>query len=322
MSLGERLDRSLYDVFGSRPTYFVDSFEILDFLTSIGCRCHCLAAHDDPSALPHDLSANAVLIFTERDNASQFYYAGFGGSRVLMVPLRPFDASLRAATYALERIAEIDFVRVTNRNRQVIELMESCDGFLRIEGNGCDLIVELADEITLMQTMADPLLRPREWGAIGQWIEVGLIPNGGHIRRLGYNVSGQFVAQGTSIARHQAMPEAKAHLHVEARRLVHELREDGQFPLTLSVEGSQIREIRTQGGMDLYSEVRRLSGEHTDMMLLEVAISGDVSSSDRAIDWSVNSVMNEGFAGAHIAVGDGINAAHIDFIALDARVAA
>ncbi|MDC0746131.1 hypothetical protein [Polyangium mundeleinium] len=320
VSLGEQLDRSLHPVFGVRPTYFADSLEVYDFLRSTGCRCHYLAAGDDPASLPEELRANAVLLFTERDNPPRFYDDAFGNSRVLMIPLRPFEPSLRAAMYALERIAQSDFARAAENSRQLINFIGAHQDSFRIQGDGCDLLVQLADEITVMQPIEDPFLQPREWGAIGQWLEVGLIPNGGNIQRSGYLVKGQFLARGTSIARHQTMPEARAHLHREARELAHDLREDGQFPLTLSVEDSRIKEIRTQGGKDIYKEVRRLSGEHTDMVLLELSMSSNASTSSQTIDWSINSVMNEGCAGVHVAVGDGISAAHIDFIATDARI--
>lgn len=319
-SLGARLDRSLHDVFGVRPTYFADSLEVFDFLRASGCRCHHLAPSEDPVNLPEELRASAVLLMTEHEHPSHYYERAFGDSRVLMVPLRPFDPSPRAARYALERIAGSDFARGAANIRQVLDFLGRHEGPFRLLGDGCDLVVELAGEVTLMQPMADPLLQPREWGAIGQWLEAGLIPNGGDIHRPGYIVNGQFLARGASVARHPTMPEARAHLPMEARRLVRELREAGQFPLRLSVEASRVVELRTQGGRDLLAQVRRLSGEHTDMVLLEVAVSSDASTSAQGIDWSINSVMNEGCAGVHIAVGDGIHAAHIDFIATEARI--
>ena len=49
-------------------------------------------------------------------------------------------------------------------------------------------------------------------------------------------------------------------------------------------------------------------------MLVEMAISNNPGLEASELDWSVNSVLNEGARGIHFAVGDGVTGAHIDFI--------
>lgn len=94
-----------------------------------------------------------------------------------------------------------------------------------------------------------------------------------------------------------------------------QLRSNGEFPLTINLVRSRASSIVTRQGKDVAAEIRNLTNESYDLMLLEVAFSGNSGIRAADIDWRINSVMNEGAAGMHIGIGDGVTGAHIDFIA-------
>jgi hypothetical protein len=66
--------------------------------------------------------------------------------------------------------------------------------------------------------------------------------------------------------------------------------------------------------VDITKKIREYSNPEYDLLLVEMAVSTNSSLQPNEIDWSVNSFMNEGVEGIHIAVGDGMTGAHIDFI--------
>jgi hypothetical protein len=53
--------------------------------------------------------------------------------------------------------------------------------------------------------------------------------------------------------------------------------------------------------------------------LTEVAIGTGALPLGR-VEWSLNSVLNEGATGIHVGVGNGLNGTHFDFISTEARL--
>jgi hypothetical protein len=73
------------------------------------------------------------------------------------------------------------------------------------------------------------------------------------------------------------------------------------------------------GDEDLLPVLREVTNPAYDLTALEFSIGTNEISGEEGIDWAVNSQLNEGTRGIHIGLGEGVSAAHIDFIATEVR---
>ncbi len=85
------------------------------------------------------------------------------------------------------------------------------------------------------------------------------------------------------------------------------------------VFNKSIAETIIIGGVDVTDEFSRLFGKlERGLSAMEIAI-GCVDYAD-PVDWSKNSLLNEGTDGVHIGIGMGLQMPHIDFISSKAKV--
>jgi hypothetical protein len=86
----------------------------------------------------------------------------------------------------------------------------------------------------------------------------------------------------------------------------------------LEIKNSEVTKILTSSGEDILKLIRPLTDEVFHGKLIEVSFAS-LSPSENT-DWSINSQINEAAGGVHIALGTGVEAAHIDFISPFASV--
>ncbi len=91
------------------------------------------------------------------------------------------------------------------------------------------------------------------------------------------------------------------------------LRKEELFPLKVTIENSQVIRIQA-GSKDITDELEILTNKRRQLLLTEMAFSTNESLDPGRIDWTINSQLNEGAAGIHVGIGDGLTGAHIDFI--------
>jgi hypothetical protein len=87
----------------------------------------------------------------------------------------------------------------------------------------------------------------------------------------------------------------------------------------VDVEDSRMTSARCDDGSDILDDLLACVGDDGDK-IVEFSF-GTNSDIDGALDWSVNSQINEGASGVHIALGDGVTGAHVDFVRPGATVA-
>ncbi|MBO1438790.1 hypothetical protein [Meiothermus sp. CFH 77666] len=141
-----------------------------------------------------------------------------------------------------------------------------------------------------------------------------MIPDNEDFFHPGYIVNGEVEVPGVAIAHHRIMPNQLTHLPKRAWQLLEGLFKERRFPLKIKIENSQLKEVRSADGTDFTDEIRELSNPQLELILVEMAVSNNPGLDVSNLDWSVNSVLNEGARGVHFAVGDGVTGAHIDFI--------
>lgn len=314
-SLFDRLHFALREVFPNPPTFFVDDSCLSAWLENQGF----LVERFDPKNLELASEAareNAVLVSTSDSDVNYNHLdKAFHDSRLLILPLFAFDPSLEAAKYTLEMLARSDFGVATRRNQELVSSFSKRNEPIRFLGHGTDLSIALGDKIHLMQPKEDPMLMPGEWEAVAAWLETAFIPSDDNIFEPGYKADGVFVAQGVAVAYHRHAPPAVAKQHDDAWKMLRKLQVAGEFPLTLTIENSHLKTAITPSGQDVAPGILELTNPKLELLVVEVAMSGNSGIQASEIDWSINSVANEGSAGVHIACGDGETGAHIDFIA-------
>lgn len=303
------------DVFPQEPIFLTDSEELLAYLKDSRLQHARFTPHLHEELSMH-LRENVVLLFTTFDYyAWSFLERNFSSSRLFMLPLVSFDPSLKAAMYTLDRIGDADFSSSTRENKNILEFLATTTQPFHVTGSGCELHCELSNKIRLMKPKTEAALLPGEWEAAGMWFETALMPDEEDVFHPGHIVSGVFQASGAAVARHRQMPESLVPHHQSAWDLMRQLHEAREFPLTVKIEKSQVQDVTTASGTSLRQQLLPMTNERHDLMLLEVAFSGNSKLSAQTLDWTMNAVVNEGAKGMHIGIGDGITGAHIDLIA-------
>lgn len=314
--LSQRLASALEPVFGRSPTLISDSPALVQWLTAQGCEAFLLEV-GAVEKLPKRHRQNVVMI-PATDQAFSFYVLdrAFRGSRVLIVPVIAFDPALEAAQYTVEMVSRSDFTAAVTQNRAWLDLVQYAAEPLVFEGRAGRLECEIKERVQLMAPRTETMLLPGEWEAVGMYFEVPMIPDNEDFFHPGYIVNGHLEIHGAAVARHRQMPAPLVPLHTEAWELMLGLLTEGGFPLEVEVRDSRLVGA-TAGGRDITQNLLRLSNEKLELLLIEVAFSTNPSLRANMLDWKVNSVMNEGIQGIHIAVGDGLTGAHIDLICAD-----
>jgi hypothetical protein len=320
-TLGERLAEALLPVFeGSVPLVLTDSRALLRRLQEEDVS----ALHfDHLGGLSPEERANVVAIPTTPTDVANHdtWREYFADSRVLIVAGIAFDPAPEAVTYTLEKIARSSFVDAARRNAELLEAVAASTTMVVSSGRDATLTCVL-DEITMLRPKVEPELEPGEWESVGAYFEVGLVSVPDEFMagiKPGFDVDGELVADGVSVAVHRHVGDAVRAMADGAWELLRELARGGEFPLRLTVENSVLRSVRTASGRDIAAELLQFTNAGLGGMLTELSFSSNAAMRPDEIDWSVNSQMNEGAIGVHVAVGEGLTGAHIDFIAVDAQ---
>ena len=87
---------------------------------------------------------------------------------------------------------------------------------------------------------------------------------------------------------------------------------------TIEVSNGTVTKIEI-GGTDFTDEMSRLAGKTRGLLVTEFAF-GTNHLSDALLSWDVNSPLNEGIRGIHLAIGDGDTGIHFDFVCPEAAV--
>lgn len=238
----------------------------------------------------------------------------FGDAKVLWVPLACFDASFEAATYTLRLLLASDPGRAVNRNRAWHDLYAADPGPFRFRGPGTDLTCELSERLTLATRL--PLALDRgEWEGVGTFFEV----NVEHDRTgVAFEVNGVLTVDGVLAARHHGMDRVGRGRFQAASELVEHLSGSGEA-VTVEVADTHVRTCWA-GDEDVTDLLRQVTNPDHQGRCGEYAV-GTNHEIRPALDWSMNSQLNEGIQGVHLGVGDGRTGAHVDFISSSARLA-
>jgi hypothetical protein len=306
--------QSLADLFSRRkpPPVLTDSDVVRRIFGAGG-----FEVLDTNEVLNQTLPSAAIVITTKPDSLppGPDLTSLFANSAILDIPLTSFEASLEAIEYLYQRLSTLNFSEACAKSMQIVETIEYATKPIVIRSGGAKLNVDIGKEVSIALPKLEPNIFIGEWISISQFLEVGLIPNEEY---SSFEVSGMLVCDGASVAHHRMNEAAAQPLAAKAWSIFENIRSSSGFPLEIVVESSRVITIRTSTGEDILHKIHPLIDEVFHGMLIEVAFASLPPSN--SVDWCINSQINEASGGLHLALGTGVHAAHIDFIASRAKI--
>jgi hypothetical protein len=235
-------------------------------------------------------------------------------SSVLWISLASFSGDLEVAKYAIEKFAEINLAGAVAANRRVITQLLLTREKIGISGPGTDLTLRLPEVLQLSSRTRTELL-PDEHSTIGNYFEVAMSPTdlAGRIDTE-LSVSGTLRIDSVLVAKHRELQGERASYFEAAKEIAEDMRK--ACPLYVTIEDN-----RFVDGFGPWADgIDATSGPEYQGAVTEVAIGTGLLDPAR-VDWSLNCLLNEGAAGIHLGVGNGLNGMHFDFISTEAHLA-
>jgi hypothetical protein len=157
-------------------------------------------------------------------------------------------------------------------------------------------------------------LLPDEHSTIGNYFEVALSPTdlSGHVDTA-LSVSGSFRIDTVLVAKHRELKGTRAASFSAATEIADDIRK--ACPLQVSICDNRI-----VGGLGQWADsIDAMSGPEYRGAITEVAVGTGALPRDR-VNWSLNCVLNEGAAGIHVGIGNGLTGMHFDFLSTEAQL--
>ncbi|MGX9887878.1 hypothetical protein [Streptomyces sp. NPDC002276] len=235
----------------------------------------------------------------------------FARSSVLWISLASFSGELGVAKYAVERFSEIDLIGAVAANRRVISQLLLAREEVRMSGPGTDLTIRLPEVLQLSSRTRAELFSD-EHSTIGNYFEVAMSPTD-----LAGQVDSELVVSGTLrmdsvlVAKHRELQGERAEHFAAAKEIADDMRK--ACPLDVTIEDNHI----VDGFGPWADGIHATSGREYGGAVTELAIGTGLLDPAR-VDWSLNCLLNEGAAGIHLGVGNGLTGMHFDFISTEA----
>lgn len=232
---------------------------------------------------------------------------------VLWISLASFSPDLEVAKYAIEKFAAIDIPRSVAMNRRVITQLLLAREEVTLSGPSTELQLRLPDTLQLVSRTRLKLL-PDEHSTVGNYFEIAMSPTdlAGRID-TDLSISGSLRIDSVLVAKHRELKGVRADQFTAAAEIAEEMRK--ACPLYV-----KIADNRFVDGFGPWAEgIDATSGPEYRGAVTEVALGTGMLPPEN-LDWSLNCLLNEGAAGIHLGVGNGLTGMHFDFISTEARL--
>jgi hypothetical protein len=151
---------------------------------------------------------------------------------------------------------------------------------------------------------------PGDWVSVGNCTELSVTRRPGQAAEDTFSMDGTAHASGVLAARDPRCTEAGRTRFEEARELRAEMARLGTIRLRMK---DNVLVGVTAGGRDFTGELLSATNPGHGLQALELGIGTNLGVGP-AVDWRVNSQLNEGAGVMHIGFGEGITGAHMDFV--------
>ncbi|WP_343327506.1 hypothetical protein [Pseudomonas putida] len=278
----------------SDSEYFLDECSKLGFKTANISSIERLPKH------------SIIFSFTNNAAKSTFEIAkNTQSKKSIFCALQVFDPSIDSALYSLKLLLESDFEKALITQRSMLNMLNSHQSF-SLSGNDTNARVRIY-----------PGAQP--YGLITEDIEDDFIHSVAEFFEVHYahmnprepcpfSVSGTVRASGILIVLRKHNPTLPEGLKASLTWLSDLLSDEGAV---LSIEDNTITSLKVKNQEHI--KLLDLAAGPRGLRLTEFAI-GVNESIETSIDYKVNSQLNEGIRGIHLAIGDGSSGYHIDFL--------
>lgn len=307
------LTRNLKTIFaGEQASVVTDDWRLAEWLATSGVPA---TTFDEIRAGDVEVPRRALAVPLDWNSvpSRQTLRDTWSATSVLWLPLASFSSDLDAAKYSVKMFSEVDVSGSVAMNRRVITRLLMAREEITMSGPDTALKVRLPDTLHLIGRTRVSLLHD-EHSTLGNYFEVGMSPTdmAGHID-ASMSVSGVCRIDSVLVAKHREIRGVSASSFSAAAEIADKLRKACPFQVT-------IQDNRIVDGFGEWADdIDALSGPERGAALTEVAIGTGAVPLGR-VDWSLNSVLNEGATGIHIGIGNGLNGIHFDFISTEARL--
>ncbi|MET8976331.1 hypothetical protein ABZX85_12015 [Streptomyces sp. NPDC004539] len=312
-SLREGAEANLRAVFGGADGCFLtDDPGLAAWLTEHGLRASTFAGVLSGRQAPPP-RAVAVPLDYRRLPSRLALRDILSASSVLWMSLASFSGDPETARYAIEKFSEIDLDDAVAMNRRIITRLLLSRTEIGVSGPGTELTLRLPETLQLSSRTRTELL-PDEHSTIGNYFEVAMSPTdlAGRVDTE-LSISGTLRIDSVLVARHRELRGARADRFEAAKEIAEDMRK--ACPLYVTVEDN-----RFVGGFGPWADgIDDTSGPAYRTAVTEIAVGTGLLDPAR-VDWSLNCLLNEGAAGIHLGVGNGLDGMHFDFISTEARL--
>lgn len=256
------------------------------------------------------LPANSLCITLSREGTDSLLRlaARCSSGRAIYTQAHAFDPSLDSAVYTLDLICASDLRQAMRNQEKLLELLDEHNR-LHLTGPSTDARLEIADEVA-PYAMIDEDVEAAGGHFIfplAELLEVHYTHMNPDEPRS-FTLDGEFKVAGILSARGYHDPSIPPRLIQSLANLSDDVAAHGA---TTIIEDNQVRAFIV-GGRDYCAVLNEATGPR-GLQLTECAFGVNASIADR-IDYRVNSQLNEGIEGMHVAVGDGRLGYHIDLL--------
>ncbi|MDI3355419.1 hypothetical protein MO767_13800 [Pseudomonas sp. UYIF39] len=216
-----------------------------------------------------------------------------------------FEPSLASALYSLELLLSSNFEHALCTQRSVLNMLNSNESFF-LSGNDADARVTIFPHAQPYALLAEDIEQDFVQ-SVAEFFEV-------HYAHMNpqescpFSFSGTLKIAGILTVLRKPNPTLPEGLKTSLKWLSDRISEEGAC---LSVEDNIITSLKVKN--EEHIKLLDLAAGSRGLKLTEFAI-GVNEAIAPSIDYKINSQMNEGISGVHLAIGDGSSGYHIDFL--------
>ena len=216
-----------------------------------------------------------------------------------------FEPTVAAALYSLKLLLSSNFEHALCTQRSVLNMLNSHETFF-LSGNDADAQVSIPPHAQPYALLAEDVSHDFVQ-SVAEFFEV-------HYAHMNpeepcpFSVTGTLKIEGILTVLRKPNPTLPAGLKTSLRWLSDRISEEGAL---LSIKENTITSLKIKN--EEHIKLLDLASGSRGLKLTEFAIGVNEAIASN-IDYKINSQMNEGISGVHLAIGDGSSGYHIDFL--------
>lgn len=288
---------------GEDPVFAVDVPELQEWLIADGYKAADLAD-------VFSITSGAVVAVSSHASTVGFALKSQPGVRKVHLVQSVLTDEPETVSYAVRQFLSSDPIASTNRQFDASQQVRSTNGEFRFLGDGTELEVRSVGKARMFR-LDDPIIKPGECISVHAFFETGLAnlradEQSAFVINGHCHASGMLATRDAQLRQYDEPPEWQARRDLVAHHGA-DIRIENNMLISLEVAGQDISD-------EICDQTRDFGRRLTEC---------SIGTNDRVgpnVDWTRNSLMNEGAQGIHVGLGRPVDGMHFDFICPDVRL--